>query len=44
MMRVAKYFFKYADGGGKKADGRPSYNPAKMSVLYLYGYMNRARS
>ena len=33
--------FKYAK---TKTSGRPSYNPARMLMLYIYGYMNRIRS
>jgi len=28
----------------EKATGRPSFNPANMLMLYIYGYMNRVRS
>jgi transposase len=33
--------FKYAE---TKDIGRPAYDPAKMLMLYLYGYLNRIRS
>lgn len=33
--------FKYAEAN---TNGRPSYNPAGMLMLYIYGYMNRIRS
>ena len=33
--------FKYA---GTKETGRPPYDPAKMLMLYIYGYLNRVRS
>jgi transposase len=33
--------FKYAE---LKENGRPPYNPARMWMLYLYGYLNRVRS
>lgn len=31
-------------GSRPKATGRPGYNPADLLKLYLYGYLNRARS
>jgi len=33
--------FKYAE---PSAHGRPSYDPAVMLMLYIYGYINRIRS
>jgi transposase len=33
--------FKYSH---TKITGRPPFNPANMLMLYVYGYMNRARS
>jgi transposase len=33
--------FKYAE---LKTTGRPPYNPARMLMLYIYGYLNRIRS
>lgn len=33
--------FKYAE---TKETGRPPHNPAKMLMLYIYGYQNRVRS
>jgi transposase len=38
---MATMGFKYAES---KDNGRPSYNPATMLMLYLYGYLNRVRS
>lgn len=32
------------DGASPAATGRPSYHPAAMLKLYLYGYLNRIQS
>jgi transposase len=38
---MAELGFKYA---AANETGRPSYDPASMLALYLYGYLNRIRS
>src|SRR5204863_393344 len=39
---LGKLGFQHADGGG--GAGQPSYDPADLLKLYLYGYLNRVRS
>lgn len=38
---LAKLGFQHSGGGGA---GQPSYDPADLLKLYLYGYVNRVRS
>ncbi|GHU71620.1 transposase [Clostridia bacterium] len=38
---LIEFGFKYAEAG---IIGRPSYDPADMLKLYIYGYLNRIRS
>ncbi|GHU46890.1 transposase [Clostridia bacterium] len=40
-LNMSKLGFKYAE---IKINGRPSFDPAAMLKLYIYGYMNRVRS
>ena len=40
---VAKLGFRHAERGAE-AMGQPPYNPADLLKLYLYGYINQARS
>jgi len=39
---LGKLGFKHVTGGG--GAGQPSYDPADLLKLYLYGYLNRVRS
>ena len=39
---LEKLGFRHAGGGG--GAGQPSYDPADLLKLYLYGYLNRVRS
>jgi transposase len=36
--------FRHAGGGNSSGIGQPSYHPADLLKLYLYGYLNRIRS